>query len=322
MALPGTLRIGNIVFVSNIFLAPMAGVTDAPFRILCREQGAGFAYTEMISAKGVSYGSENSIALARTAPEEGLTGVQIFGSEPDIMAEAARKFEAGGAPLIDVNMGCPMRKITGNGEGSALMRDPALINRIVRTIVAAVNVPVTVKLRRGFDTGNETCVECALAAEDGGAAAVAVHGRFRDEYYSGRSDWSSVRRVKEAAGIPVILSGDVDCAEAARRAFDESGADGIMIGRAAMGDPWIFSRIGGKTTPEGKPETGEMKRVILRHLMLLKQYKGEITAASEFRKHVIWYLKGMRGAAAVRDRICKTKNTDEILEIIENYFEG
>ncbi len=312
------LKIGKLEFKNNIFLAPMAGVTDLPFRLLCKAQGAGFAYTEMISAKGVHYKSKNSFELAQTEPEEQPAGVQLFGSEPAIMAEAAKIFADRGFPLIDINMGCPMRKITGNGEGSALMRDPELIEKIVDAVVKAVDVPVTVKLRRGFDSGRETAVECALAAERGGASAVTVHGRFREEYYSGHSDWSCVARVKAAVKIPVILSGDVADRESAGAAMLESGADGLMIGRASMGNPWIFRILSGSG---GAPDNSERFSVIKEHLDLLREFKGSQTAASEFRKHAIWYLKGLRGSASVRDRICKTEDPAAIASIINEYFE-
>ena len=312
------IRIGKLELENNIFLAPMAGVTDLPFRLLCKRQGAAFAYTEMISAKGVHYRSRNSFELAETIAEEQPVGVQLFGSEPEIMAEAAKIFADRGAPLIDINMGCPMRKVTGNGEGSALMRDPELIEKIVEAIVKAVDVPVTVKLRRGFDDGIETAPECAIAAERGGAAAVAVHGRFRGEYYTGHSDLSAVGRVKKAVSIPVILSGDVCSASDAKEALAVSGADAVMVGRAAMGNPWIFREISGLG---GAPDNAERFSVIKEHLSLLREFKGEQTASSEFRKHAIWYLKGLRGSAAVRAQICRTEDADKVAEIIDAYFE-
>ena len=312
------LKIGKLEFGNTLFLAPMAGVTDLPFRILCKEQGAGFAYTEMISAKGVHYRSRNSFELAETVPEEQPAGVQLFGSEPETMAEAAAIFAGRGFPLIDINMGCPMKKITGNGEGSALMRDREQIEKIVDAVVKAVDVPVTVKLRRGFDTGRETAADCAIAAERGGASAVTVHGRFREEYYSGRSDWSCVARVKAAVKIPVILSGDVADRESANAALLASGADALMIGRAAMGNPWIFRILSGSGGP---PDNSERFSVIRKHLELLRVFKGDQTAASEFRKHAIWYLKGLRGSASVRDRICKTEDPETVEAIIDEYFE-
>ena len=312
------IRIGKLELENHIFLAPMAGVTDLPFRLLCKKQGAGFMYTEMISAKGVHYHSKNSFELAETTAEEQPAGVQIFGSEPEVMAEAAKIFTDRGAPLIDINMGCPMRKITGNGEGSALMQDPGLIEKIVSAVVNAIDVPVTVKLRRGFVTGAETAVECALAAQRGGASAVTVHGRYREEYYSGHSDWGVVRRVKEAVNIPVILSGDVVDRESASEALAVSGADALMIGRAAMGDPWISRIVAGAGGP---PDNAERFDVIMEHLRLLREYKGDLCAATDFRKHAIWYLKGLRGSAAVRDRICKTEDPETISGIIRTYFE-
>lgn len=311
------VKIGSLSLPGNIFLAPMAGVTDLPFRLICKAYGASFAYTEMISAKGVHYKSAASFELALSVPEEQPAGVQLFGSEPDIMAEAAKIFADRGAPLIDINMGCPMRKITGNGEGSALMRDPGLIARITEAVKKAVDVPVTVKLRRGFDTGDETCVQCGIAAVNAGADALTVHGRFREEYYSGLSDWTAVRRVKEAVSVPVFLSGDVTDNRSAKEAFTVSGADGVMIGRAAMGNPWIFGIVTGS---RGLPTAEERGRTVREHLQLLRRFKGDRTASSEFRKHAIWYMKGLRGSAKIRDMICKTEEPEEIEEIIDSFF--
>jgi len=313
------VRIGDLVLPNNIFLAPMAGVTDNAFRLLCREQGAGFCYTEMISAKGVHYKGQGSLELAQVTPEEGPVGVQIFGSEPEIMGEAAEKFAELGAPLIDINMGCPVRKVAGNGEGSALLNSPELIEKIVAAVRVRSGLPVSVKLRRGFYTGRETCVECARAAEQGGAAAIAVHGRYREEFYSGHSDWSAVERVKRAVSVPVILSGDVLSREDALRAMYESGADGVMIGRGAMGDPWLFRRI---IEGAAAPGPEEVRSTVLRHMRLLEQFKGEETAVTEMRKHIIWYVKGQRGSSKFRAEICSAGTLAEAEARVNAFFDG
>lgn len=311
------ITVGNLTLPNNVFLAPLAGVTDLAFRILCKEQGAGLVVSEMISAKGVHYGGNGSIELARSDAREAPLGVQIFGSEPDLMAEAAVRFQKEGAAMIDINMGCPMRKITGNGEGSALMLKPSLIEQIVVRVKTAVTIPVTVKLRRGFTIGNETAVECALAAQAGGADWVTIHGRFRDEYYTGISELACIRRVKEAVQIPVIGNGDVVDSQTALRMFQETGCDGIMIGRGALGNPWIFREM---LTGGSAPTLEEKKAMILRHLSLVMDFKGEVLGVPEMRKHVAWYLKGLRGSAKVRDAVCRSNKQAEIEGILEDYF--
>ena len=311
------ITVGGLTLSNNIFLAPLAGVTDLAFRILCKEQGAGLVVSEMISAKGVHYGGSGSIELARSDVREAPLSVQIFGSEPDLMAEAAARFQDEGAGMIDINMGCPMRKITGNGEGSALMRSPALIEQIVARVKDAVSIPVTVKLRRGFTADKETAVECALAAQAGGASWVTVHGRFRDEYYTGKSDLACIRRVKEALQIPVIGNGDIVDTQTALRAFRETGCDGIMIGRGALGNPWIFRELRGH---QGTPTLAEKKEMILRHLALVMEFKGETLGVPEMRKHVAWYLKGLHGSARVRDAVCRSNKQAEIQKILDGYF--
>ncbi|MBR5279451.1 MAG: tRNA dihydrouridine synthase DusB [Clostridia bacterium] len=311
------MTIGNLTLSNNMILAPLAGVTDLAFRILCKEQGAGLVVSEMISAKGVHYGGNGSIELARTDLREAPLCVQIFGSEPDLLAEAAKRFQDEGAPMIDINMGCPMRKITGNGEGSALLQQPKLIEKIVRTVKSNVDIPVTVKMRKGFVSGTETAVECALAAEAGGADWVTVHGRFRDEYYTGVSDLNCIRRVKEALRIPVIGNGDIVDTKTALRMFQETDCDGIMIGRGALGNPWIFRELSGFANA---PTLAEKKAMILRHLDLVMTFKGETLGVPEMRKHVAWYLKGLRGAAKVRDAVCRSGKQQEIISILEEYF--
>lgn len=311
------ISIGNVKLANNIFLAPLAGVTDLAFRILCKEQGAGLVVSEMISAKGVHYGGNGSIELARSHEWEKPLSVQIFGSDPLLMAEAAHRFESEGAAMIDINMGCPMRKITGNGEGSALMEHPDLIEKIVREVKHAVQIPVTVKMRRGFQRGFESVKECALACQEGGVDAVTVHGRYRDEYYTGTADLLCIRRLKEALHIPVIGNGDITNVQQAVRMFQETGCDGIMIGRGALGNPWIFRELLGSDV---KPTLKERKEMMLRHLELITSFKGETLGVPEMRKHIAWYLKGLHGSAKVRDQICRAGKKEDITHAIIDYF--
>lgn len=308
------MKIGNVELNNNVFLAPLAGVADSSFRIVCKEFGAGLVYSEMISSKGVHYNSKGSVLLARHLPEEEPFAVQIFGSEPDIMAEAARVFEENGAKIIDINCGCPVPKVTGNLEGSYLLNSPALIGKIVETVVKAVSIPVTVKMRRGYNAPNEVAPEVAHICEESGASAVAVHGRFRDQYYSGKSDLGVVARVKEAVSIPVIASGDIVSPETAKQAFDETGCDAIMIGRGALGRPWIFEEILSGKTIEKSPE--EVRQIILKQLGLAILDKGEQTGVKEMRKHIAWYVKGKRNAASIKNQIFEAKTKDEIERIL------
>ncbi len=312
------VSVGSVTLENNIFLAPLAGVTDLAFRILCKEQGAGLVFSEMISAKGVHYGGSGSLELAVSDIREQPLSVQIFGSEPDLMAEAAKRFEVGGAAMIDINMGCPMRKITGNGEGSALLQKPALIEAIVAAVKQAVTIPVTVKMRRGYHTGFETVKECSLAAQAGGADAVTVHGRYRDEYYTGTADLACIARVKDALRIPVIGNGDITDRQQAARMFQETGCDAIMIGRGSLGNPWIFRELRDNGP---KPTLPEKKAMMLRHLDLITQFKGDEMGIPEMRKHIPWYLKGLYGAAKVRDTVCRSNNKAEIVQTIETFFD-
>lgn len=313
-----TLTIGNVQAKNNIILAPLAGITDRAFRTICMEHGAGMCYTEMISAKGVHYKGKGSIELAESGPLEAPCGVQIFGSEPELMAEAAKIFEDRGAVLIDINMGCPMRKVTSNGEGSALMNNPALINKIVSAVSSSVTVPVTVKMRRGYSPDNESAVECALAAEAGGAKAVTVHGRFREEYYSGTCCHEIIRKVKCALHIPVIASGDVTDRASAKIMFDDTGCDAIMIGRGAMGNPWVFGDI---LRGEDRPSIRELRDTMFEHINLLVSYKEEEYAIPEMRKHVGWYLKGLRGSARIRESVCKAATRKQLEDELNEYFD-
>lgn len=300
------LRIGNTVLENNVILAPMAGVTDLPFRVLCREQGAGCVVTEMVSAKAVLYNNKNTRELLQIDPAERPAAVQLFGSEPDIMAEIAARLEEGPYDYIDVNMGCPVPKFVNNGEGSALMKNPERAKEVLTAMVKAVKKPVTVKFRKGFNDLSVNAVEFAKMAESCGVAAVAVHGRTREQYYSGKADWDIIRQVKEAVRIPVIGNGDIFTPEDAGRMLKETGCDGIMVARGAKGNPWLFGRINhyldtGEVLPG--PSMAEIKAMILRHGRMLVQFKGEGVAMREMRGHMAWYTKGMPHSATLRNEI-------------------
>ena len=278
------MNIGNVKLKNPYILAPMAGVTDLPFRLLCREQGAGLLCMEMISAKALIYKNRNTKLLLEIHPEEFPVSLQLFGSEPDVICEAARQIEHLPFQILDINMGCPVPKIVKNGEGSALMNQPKLVHQIVKTLVQAIDKPVTVKIRKGFDDQHVNAVEIAKIIEDAGAAAVAVHGRTREQYYSGKADWEIIARVKEAVSIPVIGNGDVTSGEAALEMRRQTGCDGVMVGRGAQGNPWIFSELAeyertGKM-PE-RPGLDEIRKMMLRHARLQIQYKGEYLGIRE-----------------------------------------
>ena len=314
-------KIGNIVFDNNILLAPMAGATDRAFRVLCKEQGAGITFTEMISAKGVHYDSQKSLELAVLDPSEKPAAVQIFGCEPEYMAAAAELFVSTGASMIDINMGCPMPKITSNGDGSALMNDIGLAGRVIEAVVQAVKVPVSVKMRRGYDSKKEEqAVELARAAEAAGASMVTVHGRFRDQLYSGRSDRGIIKKVKEAVRIPVIGNGDILTPADAEGLMEETGCDGIMIGRGSYGNPWIFAEMKNYFTGQELPVSRNVKETMLRHLKMAVAFKGEYVGIREMRSHLSWYLKGLHGSAAMRNRICRAESAEEVAGLIEEFF--
>lgn len=313
------MNIGNVKLKNPYILAPMAGVTDLPFRLLCREQGAGLLCMEMISAKALIYKNRNTKLLLEIHPEEFPVSLQLFGSEPNVICEAARQIEHLPFQILDINMGCPVPKIVKNGEGSALMNQPKLVHQIVKTLVQAIDKPVTVKIRKGFDDQHVNAVEIAKIIEDAGAAAVAVHGRTREQYYSGKADWEIIARVKEAVSIPVIGNGDVTSGEAALEMRRQTGCDGVMVGRGAQGNPWIFSELAeyertGKM-PE-RPGLDEIREMMLRHARLQIQYKGEYLGIREMRKHVSWYTKGLPGSAKLREAINRTESYEELKELL------
>ena len=317
------LKIGDVVLGNNVILAPMAGVSDLPFRLLCKEQGAGLLGMEMVSAKAIMYNSKNTEALMEIHPDEMPVSLQLFGSDADIISEMAKRIEDRPFSILDINMGCPVPKVVNNGEGSALMKNPALVREIVSKTVETVRKPVTVKIRKGFDGEHANAVEIAKAAEDAGAAAVAVHGRTREEFYSGKADWKIIAEVKKAVNIPVIGNGDVTDGESAKRMLEETGCDGVMIGRAARGNPWIFREVtayleNGRKEP--RPEAEEVKDVILRHAELQTRYKGEYIGIMEMRKHIAWYTAGYPHSAKFRGRINEIEGMEELRKGIEEIF--
>ena len=317
------LKIGSVTLKNNIILAPMAGVTDLPFRLLCKEQGAGLLCMEMVSAKAIQFQNKNTEALMEIHEEEQPVSLQLFGSEPDIISEMAKRIEEKPFAILDINMGCPVPKIVNNREGSALMKEPALVREILTQTVKAIQKPVTVKIRKGFNEENINAVEIAKIAEDCGVAAVAVHGRTREQYYSGKADWNIIRQVKEAISIPVIGNGDVTDAITARNMIEQTGCDGIMIGRAVQGNPWIFREITSYFDTgivPSRPSKQEMRETILRHARLQLQYKGEYIGIREMRKHISWYTTGMPNSAKLRAKINAIESFSELEEAVSGIF--
>ena len=315
------LRIGGVTLKNNVILAPMAGVSDLPFRLLCHELGAGLVCMEMVSAKAIFYGNKNTERLLDIHPKERPVSLQLFGSDPVIVSEMAKKIEERPFSILDFNMGCPVPKVVNNGEGSALLKNPRLAAQILEGLVKAVQKPVTVKIRMGFDKEYINAVEMAKIAEACGVAAIAVHARTREQYYSGRAHWEIIRAVKEAVSIPVIGNGDVDSPAAAEQMLSETGCDGVMIGRGAQGNPWIFRELAqyletGKM-PE-RPTLAERQEMILRHGRMLADYKGEQAAMREMRGHMAWYTKGMPHSASLRNQINQVESLEDMERLISS----
>lgn len=318
------IKIGNIELKVPAILAPMAGITDQPFRILARRMGCGMTVSEMVSAQGIKYRNGKTVDMLRIAAEERPTAIQLFGNNPEDLANAAKVVEESGADIIDFNMGCPVQKIVSNGEGSALMKNPAQAEKILAAMVGAVKIPVTVKMRIGWDGSHLNGVECAKAAEDAGVSAIAVHGRTRIQFYEGKADWQAIADVKAAVKIPVIGNGDIFSLEDAKRMLAQTGVDGVMVGRGADGNPWIFRELAayfkGEKIPE-PPTNDERLDLALEHLQMLCDYKGETMAVKEFRRHMGCYIKGMPGAAAQRAKFYPITTKGKFIEEVERYRE-
>lgn len=315
------LKIGSVELNNPFILAPMAGVCDLPFRLLCKEKGAAMVCTEMVSAKAIYYNNKNTKELLTIDKNEGPVSLQLFGSEPKLMAEMAKRIEEIPFDILDFNMGCPVPKVVNNGEGSALMKNPVLAGHIIEAMANAISKPVTVKIRAGFDAGHINAVEIAKIAENSGAAAITVHARTREQYYSGKADREIIRLVKEAVTIPVIGNGDIDCYESAKHMLEYTGCDGVAIGRGAEGNPWIFEELNAKYAglDYNKPSLEEVKEMIMRHARMLIDYKGEYIGIREMRKHAAWYTAGFKGASKLRGRLNEASSIESLEEIIMGF---
>ena len=315
------LKIGSVELNNPFILAPMAGVCDLPFRLLCKEKGAAMVCTEMVSAKAIYYNNKNTKELLTIDKNEGPVSLQLFGSEPKLMAEMAKRIEEIPFDILDFNMGCPVPKVVNNGEGSALMKNPVLAGHIIEAMANAISKPVTVKIRAGFDSEHINAVEIAKIAENSGAAAITVHARTREQYYSGKADREIIRLVKEAVTIPVIGNGDIDCYESAKHMLEYTGCDGVAIGRGAEGNPWIFEELNAKYAglDYNKPSLEEVKEMIMRHARMLIDYKGEYIGIREMRKHAAWYTAGFKGASKLRGCLNEASSIEGLEEIIMGF---
>ncbi len=312
------MKIGNVTLKNNVVAAPMAGVTDLPFRLLLKEQGAGLVCSEMVSAKAIYYNNKNTEALMLTDERERPFSLQLFGSEPELMADMVKKIEGRPFDMIDINMGCPVPKVVNNGEGSALMKQPLLAGRMIEAMAKVTKKPVTVKMRKGFDDTCINAVEMAHIAQESGAAMVTVHGRTREQYYHGKADWDIIRQVKEAVSIPVIGNGDIDSPEAAQAIFRQTGCDGIMIGRGLQGNPWLISQI---LYGKQKPTLEEVVAMILRHACMQIEFSGEYLGIRQMRKHVAWYTTGYPGSSKLRGMVNRVESMAALEELLGQYAE-
>ena len=314
------LKIGNVQLDNNLILAPMAGVTDLPFRLLCKEQGCALVCMEMISAKAIQYGNQATEKMMEIYDEEKPVSLQLFGREPDVISESAKRIEERPFAILDINMGCPVPKVVNNGEGAALLKEPKLVEEILTKTVKAIKKPVTVKIRKGFDDSCVNAVEIAKIAEQSGVAAITVHGRTREQYYRGEADWDIIHKIQETVSIPVIANGDITSPEKALEVMERTGCRGLMIGRGAQGNPWIFQQIltyikTGKTAP--KPTISQICDMIMLHARLQIEIKGEYTGIREMRKHVGWYTSGMPHSAKLRTILCGVESLEQLGEMLE-----